>query len=549
MPRTLKLFVVVGLLTSVWVAAPVRGGQELPADLAFVPGDAVGFVHVRLVDIWKSELFKEWRETILKAGDEALAAFDKRFIPAPSSVDRLTVAAVPGRREPEALVILRTSKAIDRGAFFKHTLPGARQEQINGKILIVNAKGDTGLSFVDEQTLAFGAVATMRGVLTRPAGRAAALNEALALAKSGKALVVGLSAEALPPAVRRQVPPPLQPLLEAKMATLTLDVAGRGRIDVRLTYATPQDAQQAEQTLRAAIQEGRAYLAKGRQQYQKKVLGDGKPATLDELPETVVALVALGAMNRVDELLAAPPIKRENTSLHAALELPQGAPQMLSMGAIAAALLVPAVQKVREAATRSQDLNNLKQIALALHVYHDAHKHFPPAAICDAAGKPLLSWRVAILPYLEQQDLFKRFKLDEPWDSLHNKKLIPLMPPTYACPGVPLAGPGETHYRVFVGNGAAFELAKGTHLRDFRDGASNTVLVVQTADSVPWSKPDEIAYDPKAPLPKFGSFYGDGRFHAAFADGSVSPLRLNLPEFTLRAIITRAGGESVPLDP
>ncbi len=119
-------------------------------------------------------------------------------------------------------------------------------------------------------------------------------------------------------------------------------------------------------------------------------------------------------------------------------------------------LLLPAVQKVRESAARMQSSNNLKQISLAIDNYEAANGNMPAAAICDPAGKPLLSWRVAILPYIEQANLYSQFKLDEPWDGPNNSKLIAAMPKTYALPGDPPAD-GQTHYRVFVGNGAAFD--------------------------------------------------------------------------------------------
>src|ERR1700731_3796855 len=98
------------------------------------------------------------------------------------------------------------------------------------------------------------------------------------------------------------------------------------------------------------------------------------------------------------------------------------------------ALLLPAVQSAREAARRAQCTNNLKQIGLAFHNYHSANNAFPRAAITDKQGKPVLSWRVAILPYIEQQELYKKFKRDEPWDSPHNKALLKEVPTTYVCP-------------------------------------------------------------------------------------------------------------------
>jgi RNA polymerase sigma factor (sigma-70 family) len=86
-------------------------------------------------------------------------------------------------------------------------------------------------------------------------------------------------------------------------------------------------------------------------------------------------------------------------------------------------------------AQRARSMNNLKQILLAMHNYHDANGNMPHD-ITDKDGKPMLSWRVAILPYIEQDNLFKQFKLDEPWDSDHNKKLLALMPSTYRTPGI-----------------------------------------------------------------------------------------------------------------
>src|SRR5207302_1956982 len=108
----------------------------------------------------------------------------------------------------------------------------------------------------------------------------------------------------------------------------------------------------------------------------------------------------------------------------------------LSMSGFSAALLLPAVQKVRMAAGRTRSANNLKQMALATINYADAFGRAPAAAICDKNGKPLLSWRVAILPFIEQDNLYKQFHLDEPWDSDHNKKLLARMPNVYALPGV-----------------------------------------------------------------------------------------------------------------
>ena len=108
-------------------------------------------------------------------------------------------------------------------------------------------------------------------------------------------------------------------------------------------------------------------------------------------------------------------------------------------------LLLPAVQAAREAARRNMSMNNMKQIMLAMHNYHDANGNLPPAFSTDDAGNALLSWRVLILPYLEEQALYDQFHLDESWNSEHNKTLISKMPEVYAEPSAPmdLAKSGE----------------------------------------------------------------------------------------------------------
>jgi type II secretory pathway pseudopilin PulG len=142
------------------------------------------------------------------------------------------------------------------------------------------------------------------------------------------------------------------------------------------------------------------------------------------------------------------------------------------------ALLLPAVQAAREAARRAQCVNNLKQIGLAFHNYHDANNQLPPAASTDAKGKRLLSWRVALLPYIEQQALYGQFKLDEPWDSPNNIKLLDKIPTTYRCPSDSLPGSTVTHYQVIVGQGSLFEGTGGHSIAAITDGTSNTLLVI-----------------------------------------------------------------------
>jgi prepilin-type processing-associated H-X9-DG protein len=215
------------------------------------------------------------------------------------------------------------------------------------------------------------------------------------------------------------------------------------------------------------------------------------------------------------------------------------------------ALTLPAVQAAREAARRSTCVNNLKQIALAMHNYHAANNAFPASAVPDKDGKPLLSWRVQLLPYLEQGALYNEFHLDEPWDSPHNKELIERMPPLFHCPDSPEANlkKGLTTYRGYKGDGTVFEGEEPHSIAEITDGTSNTIMVVESKDAVPWTKPDDLPFDadPQKPFVMPSSPHPGG-FNVAFCDGSVRFLKDTINKIVLRALITRNGGEVIAAD-
>jgi hypothetical protein len=207
----------------------------------------------------------------------------------------------------------------------------------------------------------------------------------------------------------------------------------------------------------------------------------------------------------------------------------------------------------RAAVAREQSQMNLKQIGMALHNHHDAVMYFP-AGVADPAGKKvLLSWRVAILPYIEQDNLYKQFKMDEPWDSPANKKLIGLMPKVFAAPTTE-ASDGKTYYRGFTGPRTVLNpqfrpnvpIARGMTITQITDGSSNTLVVAEAADPVVWTKPDELEYDPKKPVPKLGGVFEAG-FHGLFADGSVKFLPKSTDEQTVRNLIDAGDGNVVNL--
>jgi hypothetical protein len=193
--------------------------------------------------------------------------------------------------------------------------------------------------------------------------------------------------------------------------------------------------------------------------------------------------------------------------------------------------------------------NNLKQMALAFHNYADTNRGQLPGDVTDKDGKALLSWRVLILPYVEQAELYKKFKLDEPWDSKNNRDLVEKMPEMFSSPRVVVKNKGFTVYQGFAGPGALFEPGKKMRLpASIPDGTSNTILAVESSVAVPWTKPADLPFDLKKDLPDIGKAY-DAKPLAALCDGSVRTLNLKkLTPATLKAAITVAGGEVLGKD-
>lgn len=327
---------------------------------------------------------------------------------------------------------------------------------------------------------------------------------------------------------------PLLPLLGVASGALTLDLGRTAELKIHLQGSNTKSAALAAE----AAKTGLVLLDLG----IERLLQD-KSA----LPDDIGLAVATELLKKSRKTLAAATVVQENTKVLIDMRCDIDA-KTVSQAVTAL------VGEVRKAGDRNRRTNHLQQIALAMHNYHDTMKGFPPAALSSVKnrdGKPLLSWRVAILPYIEQHQLYQKFDLELPWDHPHNKKLIEQMPEIYVVPGTKSKEPGLTHYQVLVGPGTAFEPKKGqtltgTRMLEVLDGTSNTIMVVEAAEPVIWTKPEDVPFNPKEPLPKLGVL-GDG-FYAAMCDGSVRFIRRTVNEQTLRALITRNGGEVVPGD-
>jgi hypothetical protein len=205
------------------------------------------------------------------------------------------------------------------------------------------------------------------------------------------------------------------------------------------------------------------------------------------------------------------------------------------------------INSVRGAVYRAETRNNLRQIGVALLAYESSRGRFPTTSINTADGKPGLSWRVALLPFVEMESLYRQFKLDEPWDSDHNKSLVAQMPSLYQSPGSDL-DEGYTNYLAIVSPDTIITNGRrGVRTTDVRDGTSRTVMVVEADDTYAavWTQPTDYDWDPAQPAYGLGGIWS-GMFFVIYGDGHVDQVDLSIGNEALNGLFTRSGGEVIP---
>jgi hypothetical protein len=241
------------------------------------------------------------------------------------------------------------------------------------------------------------------------------------------------------------------------------------------------------------------------------------------------------------------PPKSSNTGLIVGL-IGAGAFILLFCGGILLALLLPAVQHAREAARRTQCKNNLKQIGIALHNYHDMYGFFPPAYIADSQGKPMHSWRVLILPQLGEDALYRDYDFSQPWDNPKNHALLNRIPAVYQCPSHDHRHhPTATAYAGVFGEACAFQGEKPRHIKDFRDGLDQTLIVGEAVGAkIPWTKPEDIDVSRHGRLNDPQGFSSDhaGGFQGLIGDGSVRLISKSVDPQALQGLYTIDGREN-----
>ena len=512
-------------------------------DLAWVPPDAALFIQIRAADLWATDPIKALR----RAFEERPGQLEKELreelgVPV-TEVEKVTlvfrsIGGLVGRgRGPSApdLLIVTATKEDSLAAV------RAQAEQVAGKTFRrYKGRRDELIYFVNKRTYVRGQAEFIRAGIARAgkAETAGPLVRALKRAMDRHHLVVGLQLNAdtadelassldLADEGERRA---LAPLVAVRGGVLVADAGKETSAAVELSFP---DTARAARELRAA-QDAVALL-------RLRVLGSLLAHAEERLDQ------ALGSPREENVALGILVLERLESALREVKAERRGSVVRLSARAATELAVLGKESKTlararlgddwaKRARRRRLSANNLKQILLALHSFHDTDKRLPPAALCDPqSGKPVLSWRVALLPYLEQANLYRQFKLNEPWDGPNNKKLLEKIPPIYAPVGVKTAKPYLTFYRAFVpakGTGATawstqvtrrppFGAFGGRIPATFPDGTSNTIGVVEAGEAVPWTRPEPLVYNEKEPLPKLGGHFKDG-FVVGMMDGSVA---------------------------
>jgi Protein of unknown function (DUF1559) len=502
-------------------AAADEAKAALPPYLERIPLDADLFGRLRVAEVYNGPQVQAARKALGKQADELEKNFEKEIGLALSNVETASfcfprMPSGPGD-DNVFLIVVSTIQPYDGAKLFAKLRKGEAKDKVNplGDNMVLHQTSEKLFAVMHKSLLD----AYTKG----PAlGKEGVLAGTIRLAAGKDMFVGGINLDSLPGEIRTNLPveaQPFKPLIDAQALSAVAEIGKDLKGELRFQCKKADDAQDAERSWKLLMKLAEFGLTEVQKEENVK------------REQEIVAFLPF--LKELQNTVKNTTTKIDGSTFQVSATLKGDLP--------VAPIAMQLFGKVNKASARAVSQNNLKQIALAMHNYHDSFNGFPPAAICDKKGKPMLSWRVAILPFVEQDQLYKEFHLDEPWDSDHNKKLLAKMPRIYAMPDTAKQGETKTHYRVFYGNGAGFELLLPTGIRDITDGTSNTCMVVEAAEGVEWSKPDELEYDPKKDPRKVVRWVNDV-CQAALFDGSVRAISKKTSEQTWHNFIQKADG-------
>ena len=578
--------------------SPSVPAAESKAIESILTAETVGFVHIRVADVCNAQGLAFYRKVLAQVGVEELAKFNSKFVPTPASVDTLTIILPSIDNKPElpngnplkksALWVVTTKDPIDRVDLMRALGPNGRTKSYRSTDYLFDEETWAGIILLDGKTLVYASEDAIVQMIDQrlDAKGDSPLAAFFRTESSGKsAVVLAVSPQTLAkPEVLRDVPEKLLPLFKAKTIAANLAITGGTKITITGDFTGNAQATEGEAATKTLIGMGRDMLAKEIEKNQREMAdAQKKPTTtLQNLPEQFGHLALLAVLKHLDGTLKSLPIKLNGSQVAVDANLDEVLPDS-STTAVGVMMMGFAFSRSGSYATapavKDGDLpyeikNGFKQIHDALEKYYKEKGAYPPAAIYDGSGKPLLSWRVLILPYMEgvyypqdqfergqpsakvppqktYAELYKQFKLDEPWDSLHNKKLLTHFPNAYRIPYSYYMP--RSHLKTgmlgFNGSGAMFDGRKGITKDQVKDGLANTTLIVsvENDDHITfWTKPSDVPFAADKPLPNIGRKYGGG-LYAMLADGTPLSLPKKFVDESLKSTATIAGGETVAL--
>jgi hypothetical protein len=519
------------------VAAPPA---ELPPELKLIPPDSAAFVHIDIAALFDSKLGDAVKNSKSSEVAGALTALIRSTGGTLADVKTYTVA-FPTLQEQSGfargLSVITLRKKFDRDKVVAALKAQAKEQKgefaekdnlvriTTPSPLVRDNKFVTTYDLSDPTRIVV--LSALGDEFLKPSDVVGLHTPALR-EHSGAAAIAGVNFNALPAELRDQLqseklPPAVRPFLPIFLADGLSAVATLGKdrltVSVRVKSKRKGDAAEVEKSLDAL----------------RKLTDDFLTSATKELPKTSAKPKELGEFYAaVQKAMADAKFAVDDSTTTASLSLPLDTPVMPFVEMLAGGGL----------SGRARTQNNLKQLGLGMYNYENAVGFYPSPATLGKKGKKLHSWRVEILPFIGYEELYKKFKLDEPWDSEHNLKVVKdnPMPEVFAVPGTTNLDDKKTHFQVFVGNGAMFDPAGPTKPQDVKDGTTNTFMVVTAAKAVEWTRPDDIEFDPKAEVAKL-LLFKDGITQVGMGDGSVRAISATVSEKTLKAAVTRAGGE------
>lgn len=511
-----------------------------------VPADAAAFLTMDVKAVLKSPAAELGQIGLdgLKPGE--WEAFVKTLPFDPATVTRLTLIAPNGqavatpwpRTSPTAMsavLLVQCSKAFDRDAVFKGYGPNTRRKRYLDTTYQFDDETWTGvMALPGDTTLVVGSEDALVWYIDRLGAKPkeTAFTTAAAVEAPKHTLFLGVNPSALG-IDRQDLPADLRVLVDAKLGVLAVDADKGLKAFARLDYGTESGAKDAVVAVRQVAGIGRDGLKAGITALESYAMKPdaAKSGGLSDATGRTLAVLGLGALRKVDKELESLPLEQKGSSVEVRydeVKIPEWA--VLPGVFFGGSYLSFSMARYDFAAVGSKPSDydaedkRRKKLYDAFAAYVEKNGQYPPAVVKDKKGQPLYSWRVALLPYLGEGELHKQFKLDEPWDSLANKKLIPKMPkvfePSYSYP----PNAGKTKVLTVVGPGTLFEPKAKVTAADVTTPA-DTVLWVEPSslggkyfDGVYWTKPFDAEFDGDK-APELFDSYEFASLNAMMADG------------------------------